>query len=123
MEPVTEQRPVPGVVVYGYLRLSGTSPERRTALTAALCGFCDRHELLLAAVFTDTGETGTKLPAFTGLLDMVRASSCYGVVIPSPGHLGTHRSAGHRSAAITGAGHRLIIMRPVPAGHQSRGAS
>jgi hypothetical protein len=123
MEPVTEQRPVPDVVVYGYLRLPGTNPARRTALTSALRAFCDRHELLLAGVFTDTGEVGMKLPAFAGLLDAVLAGSSYGVVIPSLGHLGTHRSAGHRSAAITGAGRRLIVMHPALVTHQTQLAS
>lgn len=59
MGPVTEQRPVPGPVVYGYLRMPGPNQTRRAALTRALRGYCDRHELTLGGVYTDSSDDAT----------------------------------------------------------------
>ena len=64
MEPITEQREVPGPVVYGYLRLPSPNPARRAALAGALRGYCDKHELVLAGVFTDSGDEKAWTPGF-----------------------------------------------------------
>ena len=116
MEPITEQRQVPGPGVYGYLRLASPSRARREALTRALAGYCEQHELALAAVFTDAGEATAPSPGFTGLLDAITATPGYGVVIPTWAHLGKGQVAGRRLAAITGAGRRLMLVRGAPAG-------
>lgn len=79
LEPLTEHRLVSGPIVYGYLRLTTPNPARRSALTAALTGYCDRHELVLAGVFTDHhGEAEPMTPAFVGLLDALLAEGSYG---------------------------------------------
>jgi hypothetical protein len=113
MEPVTEQRPVPGPVVYGYLRMPAPNQSRRAALVTALRGYCDRHELTLAGVYTDSSGDTCRAPGFTGLLDAIGATGGYGVVVPSPAHLGTGQLAARRCAAITGTGRRLILVRGV----------
>src|SRR6266567_4201858 len=92
MEPITEQRQMPGLIVYGYLRMTARSATRRTALTRALAGYCEQHELVLAAVFTDSGA-GRRTPGFTGLLDAISASTSYGIVIPTRAHLGSGAAA------------------------------
>jgi hypothetical protein len=89
MEPVTEQRPVPGPVVYGYLRMPAPNQSRRAALVTALRGYCDRHELTLAGVYADSSGDTCWAPGFTGLLDAIGATGGYGVVVPSPAHLST----------------------------------
>ncbi|MFC7723200.1 hypothetical protein [Nonomuraea recticatena] len=71
-EPLTEQRPMPGPVVYGYLRLLRSAPARRHALRDALAEYCRQHELQLAGVFTDRGGGA----AFAGLLDVLSVSNC-----------------------------------------------
>ena len=109
MEPITEQRQVPGPVVYGYLLLTPACRARRAALSRALAGYCEQHELTLAAVFTDTGENGA--PGFTGLLDAIVTESSYGVVIPTRGHLGHGRAGGSRLSVIAGTGRRLMLIR------------
>ena len=114
MAYITEQLDVSGPVVYGYLRLPGSSPERRRALTLALTDYCHRHELALAAVFTDPGDGphGTVLTAaFTGLLDALDVDGVYGAVLPSPDHLGDRSTALHRYARITASGRRLMFAR------------
>jgi hypothetical protein len=110
MEPITERRAVPGPVVYGYLRLATLSLARRAALTTALDSYCDRHELMLAGVFTDSGTGTTWTPGFTGLIHAVLASGNYGVVVPSLAHLGAGQAGAQRAAAITGTGRRLMLV-------------
>jgi hypothetical protein len=85
MEPITEQRQVPGLVVYGYLLTTAASPAHRAALTRALAGYCEQHELLLAAVFTDNVGDAPRAPGFTGLLDAISARASYGLVLPTWG--------------------------------------
>ena len=114
MEPITEQRQVPGPVVYGYLRMAAPSRARRGALTRALAGYCDQHELVLAAVFTDSGDDRMRAPGFAGLLDAITATASYGVVMPTRAHLGFGQAAGQRSAAISGAGRRLMLVHDAP---------
>jgi hypothetical protein len=112
MEPITEQRQVPSLVVYGYLLLmTAASPSRRAALTRALAGYCDQHELLLAAVFTDNGVDGVQAPGFTGLLEAMSARTSYGLVVPTRAHLGPRPTARQRLTAIAATGRRLMIVR------------
>lgn len=115
MEPITEQRRVPGLVVYGYLRMTAPRPARRSALARALAGYCDQHELVLAAVFTDTADDRMRAPGFAGLLDAIAASASYGVVMPTRAHLGSGQAAEQRSAAIAGTGRRLMLVHDAPA--------
>jgi hypothetical protein len=110
MEPITEHRQVPGPVVYGCHHMTAPSRGRRAALTRALAGYCDQHELVLAAVFTDSGGDSMPAPGFAGLLDAITATASYGVVMPTRSHLGTGQAAGQRSAAITGTGRRLMLV-------------
>ena len=112
MEPITEQRQVPGLVVYGYLLLmTAASPSRGAALTRALAGYCDQHELLLAAVFTDNGVDDARAPGFAGLLEAISARTSYGLVLPTRAHLGPRPAAGQRLTAIAATGRRLMIVR------------
>lgn len=116
MEPITEQRQVPGLVVYGYLLLmTAAGPSRRAALTGALAGYCDQHELLLAAVFTDNGGDGAQAPGFTGLLEASSARTSHGLVVPTRAHLGPGPTASRRLTAIAATGRRLMIVRDAPA--------
>jgi hypothetical protein len=108
---ITEQRQVPGPIVYGYLLLTAACLARRAALTRALAGYCEQHELTLAAVFTDTGDDTVQAPGFTGLLDALATAPSYGVVIPTPAHLGHGQAAGSRRAIIAGTGRRLMLIR------------
>jgi hypothetical protein len=114
MEPITEQRPMPGLIVYGYLRMTARSAARGAALTRALAGYCEQHELVLAAVFTDSGA-GRRAPGFTGLLDAISASASYGIVVPTRAHLGSGQAAAQRLTAITETGRRLMIVHDAPA--------
>jgi hypothetical protein len=111
---ITEQRQVPGPIVYGYLLLTAACLARRAALSRALAGYCEQHELTLAAVFTDTGDDTVQAPGFTGLLDALATGFSYGVVIPTPAHLGHGRAAGSRRAVIAGSGRRLMLIREKP---------
>lgn len=111
MEPITEQRQVPGLLVYGYLCLASASAARRAALSRALAGYCTRHELVLAAVFTDTGKDKLHAPGFAGLLDAVAVGGSYGIVIPTLAHLGSRSIAEKRLATIAETGRRLMIVR------------
>ncbi|GAA3306087.1 hypothetical protein [Nonomuraea dietziae] len=106
-EPLTEQRPMPGPVVYGYIRLLRSAPARRHALRDALAEYCRQHELQLAGVFTDRGGEA----AFAGLLDVLRVSSTYGVVLPALEHLGPQQVAPQRARRITDVGARLLLVR------------
>jgi hypothetical protein len=114
MGVITEQRQVPGPVVYGYLLLTAACLGRRIALSRALAEYCEQHELTLAAVFTDSGDDTVQAPGFTGLLDVLVTESSYGVVIPTPAHLGRGRTAGSRRAIIAGTGRRLMLIREKP---------
>ena len=111
MGPITEQRPVPGPVVYGYLLLTAACRARRAVLSRALAEYCEQHELTLAAVFTDVGDDTVQAPGFTGLLDVLATEPSYGVVIPTRAHLGHSRAAGSRLAVIVGTGRRLMLIR------------
>ncbi|GAA3467391.1 hypothetical protein [Nonomuraea roseola] len=106
-EPLTEQRPMPGPVVYGYLRLLRSAPARRHALRDALAEYCRQHELQLAGVFTDRGGEA----AFAGLLDVLSAAGTYGVVLPALAHLGPSQVAPERARRITSVGARLLLVR------------
>ena len=120
MGTITEQRQVPGPVVYGYLLLTAACLTRRIALSRALAEYCDQHELTLAAVFTDTCDDTVQAPGFTGLLDALATSPSYGVVIPTPAHLGRGRVAGSRRAIIAGTGRRLMLIREKPSRASAR---
>jgi hypothetical protein len=111
MGPITERWQVPGPVVYGYLLLTAACRARRAALSRALAGYCEQHELILAAVFTDTGDDTVQAPGFTGLLDVLTTEPSYGVVIPTRAHLGHGPAAGTRLAVIAGTGRRLMLIR------------
>ncbi len=111
MEHITERHPVPGPVVYGYLRLSGVQPSRRRALTRALKGYCGDHELQLGGVFTDAGESQTMSPAFAGLLSVLVMDPTYGVVIPARTHLGSRGLGVERTDLIARTGRRLMVLR------------
>ena len=122
MGPITEQRQVPGPVVYGYLLLTAACRARRAALSRALAGYCEQHELTLAIVFTDTGDDTVQAPGFTGLLDVLTTEPSYGVVIPTRAHLGHGPAAGTRLAVITGTGRRLMLIREKTSTDGVRGA-
>jgi hypothetical protein len=111
MEPITEQRQVPGPVVYGYLLLTAACRARRAALSRALAEYCEQHELTLAAVFTDASDDTVQAPGFAGLLDALAMEPSYGVVIPTRAHLGHGRTGTSRLAVITGTGRRLMLIR------------
>ncbi|SCK17067.1 hypothetical protein YUYDRAFT_01604 [Streptomyces sp. ScaeMP-e48] len=122
MEPITELRPVDGPVVYGYLRLPRASPARREALVTALTGYCQQHELALAGLFTERGDSGGGTPAFAGLLDVLGLPDVYGVLAPTTSHLGPRSTATERRHRIEAAGARLLLVRqdrshrlPIPA--------
>ena len=119
---ITEQRQVPGPVVYGYLLLTAACRFRRAALSRALAEFCEQHELTLAAVFTDTGDDTVQAPGFTGLLDVLIAEPSYGVVTPTRAHLGHGRAAGSRLAIIAGTGRRLMLIREKASATDASGA-
>ena len=122
MGPITERRQVPGPVVYGYLLLTAACRARRAALSRALAGYCEQHELILAAVFTDTGDDTGQAPGFTGLLDVLTTEPSYGVVIPTRAHLGHGWAAGTRLAVIAGTGRRLMLIREKTSATDARGA-
>jgi hypothetical protein len=102
MAPLTERRPVPGPLVYGYLRMAACSRARRVALTRALVAYCCQHELLLGGVFSDEPFSGVVLtPGFAGLLDALTLDGSYGVVTPSAAHLGPGVTGRARMQEIT----------------------
>jgi hypothetical protein len=113
MERITEQRQLSGPIVYGYLRLPAHNPARRSALTRSLADYCDRHELVLAAVFTDLVDDQVMTAAFAGLMDALMTHGIYGVVLASRTHLGGRRTARERSSRITATGRRLMLLRDV----------
>ncbi|WP_078624627.1 hypothetical protein [Streptomyces monomycini] len=113
MEPLTEQRPVSGPLVYGFLRIDRNSPARQAALSDALAEYCRSHELVLGGLFVERG-TGTSAltAAFTGLLDALALPDAYAVVLPAASHLGPRPIAAERKRQITGStGARLLLVR------------
>ncbi|MFD7713993.1 hypothetical protein [Streptomyces sp. NPDC059786] len=116
MEPLTEQRPVSGPVVYGFLRLVRVSQARHDALAASLTEYCRTHELQLSGIFSDRDATaGPVSAAFTGLLDVLALPDVYGVLAPSMSHMGPKAIATERRARIETAGSRLLLVRrPCP---------
>ncbi|MEO3976876.1 hypothetical protein [Streptomyces sp. CAU 1734] len=116
MGSLTELRPVPLPTVYGFLR--GTlcdSPARHAALRKALSVYCQDRELALTDVFTDDSGDAAGA-AFTTLLDALSDSGGYGVVLPSPAHLGPAHQADARRARIVRTGAHILTLRsPAPA--------
>ncbi|NUW30841.1 hypothetical protein HTZ77_05335 [Nonomuraea sp. SMC257] len=112
MWTLTEQHDVDGPIVYGYLRLHRSTPERQAALTAALAQYCEQHELQLCGIFTDRGAESADAPAFAGLLDVLLLSNVYGVVLPTTHHLGGKHVAARRREQLDAIGARLLIARP-----------
>ena len=112
--PSPSSAQVPGPVVYGYMRLPSSNPARRAALARTLRGYCDKHELVLAGVFTDSGDEKAWTPGFASLVDAILTDGSYGVVVPSLAHLGARQLATQRSAAITRTGRRLMLMHSAP---------
>lgn len=108
---LTEQHDVDGPIVYGYLRLRHSTPDRKAALTLALAQYCDQHELQLCGIFTDRGSTSASSPAFAGLLDVLLLSNAYGVVLPTAHHLGGKHVAARRRAQLNEIGTRLLFVR------------
>jgi hypothetical protein len=111
MGPITEQRQVPGPVVYGYLLLTAACQARHIALGRALAEYCEQHELMLAALFTDADDDTVEAPGFTRLLDVLAREPSYGVVIPTRAHLGHGQAAESRRSVIAGTGRRLMLIR------------
>lgn len=112
MEPVTENRPVSGLRVLGFLRLARVSPARHDALVTVLAAYCRSHELVLSGVFTERHvTTSPSSAAFAGLLDALVVPGVYGVLVPAISHLGPKPIAADRSRCITSAGSRLLVIR------------
>ncbi|MGV9386237.1 hypothetical protein ACWDRB_61275 [Nonomuraea sp. NPDC003707] len=111
MWTLTEQQEVDSPIVYGYLRLHRSTPERHAALTVTLAQYCERHELQLCGIFTDREGRPGDDPAFVGLLDVLTLSGAYGVVLPTAGHLGKKRVAARRREQIGAIGARLLLVR------------
>ena len=108
-EPLTEQRHVPGPLVFGFLRLVSVSRARQLALTRAITEYCRRHELTLAGVYMERGSSTPS--AFVGMLDALTATQSYGVVLPTPSHLGPKAIAAERRSQLTEAGAHLLLIR------------
>ncbi|MEU5978405.1 ATP-binding protein [Streptomyces sp. NPDC047315] len=111
MEALTEQRIVPRPVVYGFLRLPAGALPRADALRHALTAYCARHELALSGVFTEHTTSDAGPAAFTALLDALTVPGGYGVVIPSPAHLGPRQQASARADEIRRTGAVVISLR------------
>ncbi|MDH6143280.1 hypothetical protein P3T35_005314 [Kitasatospora sp. GP30] len=120
MDSLTENRDVPGPVVYGYLRVVGSlASQRQSALQAALLRYCQQHELTLSGTFTEREHSGSSThSAFTELLDVLLLPGTYGAVVPAPAHLGPRHVAAERHRQITAMGRRLLVIRPI-AGRRS----
>ena len=115
MESITEHHLVSELIVYGYLRLPCPNSTRRAALTLALASYCDQHELTLSTVFADQADDKVLTPAFAGLMDALAVDGSYGVVLPSPAHMGGRETAQPRSERIAATGRRLMLLRGVVA--------
>ncbi|MER7362673.1 hypothetical protein [Nonomuraea wenchangensis] len=111
MWTLTEQHDVDGPIVYGYLRLHRSTPERQAALTVALAQYCEQHELQLCGIFTDRGTEPADAPSFAGLLDVLLLSNVYGVVLPTAHHLGGKHVAARRREQLNAIGARLLFVR------------
>jgi hypothetical protein len=111
MVVITELQLAAGPVVYGYLRMTAASPERRRALTQAMEVYCEQHELLLGGVFTDGASSSVLSPAFAALLDVLRLNGTYGAVAPTAAHLGGRRVGSQRAEWIASTGRRLMLVR------------
>ncbi|MDX3528936.1 hypothetical protein P1P75_21480 [Streptomyces sp. ID05-39B] len=109
MEPLTEQRHVIGPRVFGFLRLVHVSRARQLALTAAITDYCLRHELTLAGVYVE--RCSSTPSAFAGMLDALAATGSYGVVLPTPSHLGPKAIAAERRGQLTEAGTHVLLIR------------
>jgi hypothetical protein len=107
MAKVTELLAVPRPVVFGFLRTHGHGA-RTAALTAVVSEYCERHELALHGVVTESPQEGD---AFTELLLSISRADAYGVVVPSRSHLGVASVAATRRDAMSRARLRLIIIR------------
>ncbi|MEV1248295.1 hypothetical protein ACIBO2_43035 [Nonomuraea sp. NPDC050022] len=111
MWTLTEQQDVDHPIVYGYLRLHRSTPERQAALTVTLAQYCDQHELRLCGIFTDRGTALVDAPAFAGLLDVLLLSGAYGVVLPTAHHLGEKHVAARQREQLNAIGARLLFVR------------
>jgi hypothetical protein len=126
---LTEQHDVDGPIVYGYLRLHRSTPERQAALMVTLAQYCDQHELQLCGTFTDRGARLADDRAFAGLLDVLLLSGAYGVVLPTATHLGGKQVAAMRRKQVAALGARLLFVRgavrttPFPADRPGHGSS
>lgn len=102
---LTEHRPVDDLIVYGYLRTTSTHGGRLRVLSEVLAEYCHHHELALGGVFVERPDVDAPSgPAFTGLLDVLQLQKTYGVILPSPCHLGPRRIAVARMQQINAAG-------------------
>ena len=111
MWTLTEQHDVDGPIVYGYLRLHRSTPQRQAALTVALTQYCEQHELQLCGIFTDRGTESADDPAFAVLLDVLLLSGAYGVVLTTAHHLGGKHLAARRREQLNAIGARLLFVR------------
>ncbi|MFT9784740.1 hypothetical protein ACMZ5E_00665 [Streptomyces rhizosphaericola] len=109
MEPLTEQRHVTGPLVFGFLRIVRVSRARQLALTTAITEYCRRHELTLAGVYMEHSSVAPA--AFVGMLDALAATRSYGVVLPTPSHLGPKDVVAERRSQLTEAGAHLLLIR------------
>ena len=108
---ITEHRPCPYPLVYGYLRVA-RGGSRRKVLTSALRDYCVRHELHFGGMFADdVPSTEPDLVGFGGLLDVLAMPSVYGVVMPTGSHLGRGLIAAGRRDQIVRTGARLLLLR------------
>jgi hypothetical protein len=114
MAQVTELLAVPRPVVIGFLRRTARGGVRRaTALNGVLSSFCERHELVLDDVVTETPQAPDE---FDRLLAAISAGDdpVYGLVVPTAAHLGAAPVARRRSSQIASAQLRLLVVRPQP---------
>ncbi|MFE7130814.1 hypothetical protein ACFVIM_08145 [Streptomyces sp. NPDC057638] len=107
---LTEQRLVVRPAVYGFLRPGRASAARRTALRQALAVYCSARELALVDVFTEHDSAPGTEGAFARLLDAL-ATGAYGVVLPSPAHLGPRGQVTVRRTQVAGTGARILALR------------
>ncbi|MGW6526684.1 hypothetical protein [Streptomyces venezuelae] len=122
---LTEQLPVNGPYVYGYLRHTTGGLVRHTALVGSLTEYCRQHELTLCGVFTERAPATVivRSPSFVGLLDTLELPHTYGVVIPARSHLGPKQVADERERQIAATNARLITVRPSQAQRRRTGAT
>ncbi|MFI6504416.1 hypothetical protein [Nonomuraea typhae] len=110
VEPLTEQRPVPGLFVCGYLHAVRISSARRDSLTGALATYCVLHELHLVDVFTERDDD--RSTSYAHLLDLLTLPATYGMVVPTLSHLGPGGAVvAARAQEVKAAGARLLTVR------------